>query len=96
MKNCSRVEGVGVANAEFSNVQEKTGKICMAQKCSKNAAMVNAFAKVILVLIADGDKFKVGVRIDTSRKDPFYFNSIWDEKPIIESVNEIEEDEIFE
>ena len=58
--------------------------------------MINAFSKVILVLLysADGN-LKVSVRIDQSRKDPFYYNSIWD-KPAIESVNELDEEPEFE
>ena len=58
--------------------------------------MINAFSKVILVLLYSEDgSMKVTVRIDQSRKDPFYYNSIWD-KPAIESVNELDEEPEFE
>ena len=85
-----------IGQVDYSSVQEKVQKIGMSQKASRTAAMINAFSKVILVLLYSEDgSMKVTVRIDQSRKDPFYYNSIWD-KPAIESVNELDEEPEFE
>ena len=90
------VEGVGIGQTDYSSLQEKVQKSGMGQKASRTAAMINAFSKVILVLLYSSEgSLKVTVRIDQSRKDPFYYNSIWD-KPAIESVNELDEEPEFE
>ena len=91
-QNEQNVEGVGIGQAEYSNLQEKVQKFGSCQKSSRTAAFINAFSKVILVVLhlSDGGS-KVTVRIDQSRKDPFYYNSIWD-KPAIETVNDLDEE----
>ena len=86
------VEGVGIGTVEYSNLQEKVQKCGSGQKASRTAAMINAFSKVILVFVHSTDgSSKITVRIDQSRKDPFYYNSIWD-TPTIENVNELDEE----
>ena len=91
-KDEQSVEGVGIGTVEYSNLQEKIQKCGAGQKASRTAAMINAFSKVILVFVhlTDGSS-KITVRIDQSRKDPFYYNSIWD-TPTIENVNELDEE----
>lgn len=85
------VEGVGLCQAEYSGIEEKLHKIPVAQKSSKNSAMVNAFAKLLLVLVFDDSNqtVKATMRIDHQVKDPFYYNATWDNKPVIEHVNEL-------
>ena len=80
-----KAEGVGLSVAKFKNMTEKTSQIAIAQKTSKSAAILNAFSKVILVLVhAEEKKTKVTLRIDSSKRDPFYYNSLWDNKPVAE------------
>ena len=91
-KDEQSVEGVGIGTVEYSNLQEKIQKCGPGQKASRTAAMINAFSKVILVFVHSTDgSSKITVRIDQSRKDPFYYNSIWD-TPTIENVNELDEE----
>lgn len=92
-----RAEGVGLGEADILSSSEKAAKLAMARKMSRNAAMLNGFSKLILVLVhRPNDKSQVAVRIDTNQKDPFYYHSIWDEKPVIEKVHELEEEPDFE
>ena len=86
-----KVEGVGLSKAKFKNATEKSSQLAMAQKNSKYAAMLNAFSKVIIVLVHTDNKMKVTSRIDYTKNDPFYYNSLWDNKPIIE-VQELEDE----
>ena len=97
------VEGVGMSTAQFSSLQEKMSKICMAQKLSRNAAVINAFVKTFVVLVyenAYSSKFKAAVRFDPSHKDPFYYDSIWDEAnkplPMTTAESDFLEDDEFE
>ena len=90
------VDGVGVATVKITdenNPIEKCREIPMARKFSRCAAMLQAFSKVILVLIHPQDhetsassKPKVAVRVDHSRKEPFSYQSVWDEEPEAEAV----------
>ena len=90
------VEGVGIGQVDYKSLQEKVQNSGMGHKVSRTAAMINAFSKVILVLLYSSEgSLKVTLRIDNSHKDPFYYNSIWD-KPAIESVNELDEEPEFE
>lgn len=102
------VEGVGIAEAEFLNLTEKLHQIAMAQKFSRSAAMVNAFSKVILVLVHNSYKNdgglhfvtepgpKLTVRINTTKNDPFHYNPLWDDKPMIDQVNQLSASPDFE
>ena len=90
-ENGQKVEGVGLSKAKFKNATEKSSQLAMAQKNSKSAAMLNAFSKVIIVLVHTDNKMKVTSRIDYTKNDPFYYNSLWENKPIIE-VQELEEE----
>ena len=88
------VEGVGLTEAKFSSLEEKPSKLAQAQKNSKNAALLNAFSKVLLVLVYTGDlntKPKVAVRIDSSKKDPFHYDAIWSGTPLVQ-VQDVEMD----
>ena len=91
------VEGVGIGLIEYSNLQEKLQKSGNGQKAARTAAMINAFEKVILVVLHTSEgRSKITVRIDKSRKDPFYYNSIWDKPVTIENVNDLDEEPPFE
>ena len=94
------VEGVGMSKVTFTGLEEKLQKMAMVQKSSKTEAMVNAFAKTVLVLVFssnDRQFVKATVRIDHQVKDPFFYNSTWDkEKPVIETVNELDDEPPFE
>ena len=48
------VEGVGMSVAKFKNLEEKMSEMRMVQKNSKSAALLNAFSKVIIVLVHIG------------------------------------------
>ena len=89
------VEGVGLSQIEYSGrPEEKMHKLAMGQKASKNAAVVNAFAKTVLVLVYNPNQpVKATIKIDHQVTDPFYYNAIWSEdKPIVENVNELDQE----
>lgn len=88
------VEGVGLSQIEYSGPEEKMHKLAMGQKSSKNAAVVNAFAKTVLVLVYNPNQpVKATIKIDHQVTDPFYYNAIWSEdKPIVENVNELDQE----
>ena len=89
------VEGVGMSVAKFKNIEEKLSEMRVVQKNSKSAALLNAFSKVIIVLVHVGDdKTKVSLEIDHSRTDPFHYNSIWDDDTILEVQELIGEEEL--
>ena len=48
------VEGVGMSVAKFKNLEEKMSEMRVVQKNSKSAALLNAFSKVIIVLVHIG------------------------------------------
>ena len=56
--------------------EAKAVAIHRARKQSKSSALQNAFAKVILILIKGGAK--VGVEIDTTKPDPFFYDPLWE------------------
>ena len=90
------VEGVGLSQIEYSGrPEEKMHKLAMGQKASKNAAVVNAFAKTVLILVHNPSKpVKATIKIDHQVADPFYYNAIWcsTDKPILENVNELDQE----
>ena len=93
------VEGVGLCQIEYSGLEEKLKKLAIVQKTSKNAAMVNAFAKVLLVLVYyPNQPVKAAIKIDHRVKDPFYYNAIWstENKPLVENINELDQEPEFE
>ena len=90
------VEGVGMSTIAFVGAEGKLQKMAMVQKAAKTEAMVNAFSKLILVLVYNPDDVKATVRVDHQVKDPFYYNSTWGDKPIVERVNELDNEPLFE
>lgn len=71
------VEGAGISEAEFK-IGDFAGKgksINFARKHSKTAALQNAFAKVILIVL---DGKKVTVEVDSTKMDPFFFDPLWE------------------
>lgn len=85
------VEGAGIATAEYLHQTDKYSAMSMAQKFSKSAAMQNAFAKAILVIVHNtGEKEKVTVVVDPTKKDPFYYNPLWD-LPLCQLESEVDE-----
>ena len=91
------VEGVGMSKVAYAGPEEKLQKMAMVQKSSKTEAMVHAFAKIVLVLVFNlNDPVKATIRINHQVKDPFFYNSTWGDRPVIENVNELEEEPPFE
>ena len=89
------VEGVGIGVSDWNaKCPEGKGKArSFASKQSRTAALQNAFSKLILVVLNDGQK--VTAEIDLQAIDPFVYNPIWDTPSIV--VNEVcyeEEDEL--
>ena len=78
------VEGVGLAQATWSSNEEKLANVSKAQKSSKTAAMLNAFSKIILVLVKSENSLKVTVRIDAGQVEPFHYKSLWDHDALLE------------
>ena len=74
---------------------EKYKCLGMAHKQSKSAALQNAFAKVMLIVVGER---KVSVEIDSTRLDPFYYDPIWERYEVnVEEVDyEIDEEAIFD
>lgn len=92
-----RCEGAGMASYEFDaqKPEEKAKAMHFAQKHSRSAALQNAFAKVILVIVNDS---KVNVEIDNTKLDPFYYDPIWEKYEVnVDDVDyAISEDESHE
>ncbi|XP_059092408.1 RAD52 motif-containing protein 1-like [Tigriopus californicus] len=92
-----RCEGAGMACQEFDaqKPEEKAKAMHFAQKHSRSAALQNAFAKVILVIVNNS---KVSVEIDNTKLDPFYYDPIWEKYEVnVDDVDYvISEDEAHE
>ena len=81
------VEGAGVSEAEFKvgDFEGKGRSINFARKHSKTAALQNAFAKVILIVL---DGKKVTVEVDSTKSDPFFFDPLWENyEAVVEEVD---------
>ena len=81
------VEGVGIGVSDW-NVKFPEGKgkaRAFASKQSRTAALQNAFSKIILIVLNDGEK--VTAEIDLQKTDPFVYNPLWDTPSIV--VNEV-------
>ena len=93
--SAEKVEGAGLADANFppSNLADKCSKIRTAQKKSRNAAVQNAFAKILLIVLDGGRKVSIG--IDGTKLDPFHFDPLWEEyeAKVCEANYEVESQE---
>ena len=81
------VEGVGIGTSDWNvkNPQEKGKARAFASKQSRTASIQNAFSKILLVVLNDGEK--VTAEIDLEKTDPFEYNPVWDLPVIV--VNEV-------
>ena len=63
------------------------------KKKSRNAAVQNAFAKILLIVLDGGRKVSVG--IDGTKLDPFHFDPLWEEyeAKVCEANYEVESQE---
>lgn len=82
-------EGAGLAVAEFVGAEQKCSAVATAQKQSKMAALQNAFAKVIVVVV---DGKKVTVEVDTTKTDPFFYDPLWEDHAAVVSQVDLEEE----
>ena len=85
------VEGVGIGLADWpiEFPEKKAHARSYAAKQSRSLAVQNAFSKLMLVVVDEGEK--VTVEIDLDKVDPFIYNPIWDVP--ITKVNEVTYDE---
>ena len=85
------VEGVGIGTSEWNRkfIEGKGKALAFASKQSRTAALLDAFSKLLLVIINDGEK--VTVEVNFEKTDPFAYNPVWD-VPVIK-VNEVSYDD---
>lgn len=77
-------EGAGQVEEDCpDNFEGKMKTIESVSKRARAEALMNAWSKVILVVVYGPFKWKVWVEIDTTRKDPFYYDPLWDH-PVLE------------
>ena len=81
------VDGVGVGTSEWNKkfIEGKGKALAFASKQSRTLALQNAFSKLLLIVLNDGEKVSAGINLEKS--DPFAYNPVWD-VPII-TVNEV-------
>ena len=81
------VEGVGIGTSDW-NLKSREGKgkaLAFASKQSRTSALQDAFSKLLLIVLNDGEK--VTAEVNLQKADPFAYNPVWD-LPII-TVNEV-------
>ena len=85
------VEGVGIGtsdwNAKFKDAKEKA--LAFASKQSRTSALQDAFSKLLLVVLNEGEK--VTAEVNLQKVDPFAYNPVWDVPNI--TVNEVSYDD---
>ena len=76
------VEGVGIGQGEFDpDIPESKGRaFALAQKTSRNAALLNAFSKILMIVLLKSKKVKV--EINYSVVEPFYYDPIWERQEL--------------
>ena len=81
------VEGVGIGTSDW-NLKFKEGKgkaLAFASKQSRTSAVQDAFSKLLVVVLNDGEK--VTAEVNLQKVDPFAYNPMWDVPNI--TVNEV-------
>jgi len=81
------VDGVGLCEqVQGGELGSKVQLMSYVRKTSLSAALRNAFSRIILVVV---DCDKVTATIDTSVKEPFHYNPLWDQEDFL-TVNEVQ------
>ena len=85
------VDGVAVGTSEWNKkfVEGKGKALAFASKQSRTKALQNAFSKILIIVLNDGEK--VSAEINLEKTDPFAYNPVWDVPTI--TVNEVSYDD---